>query len=209
MTSRFITWRFAISALVLSEFPAQGQGYMSSINFDDLGTTPQWITEQYANLGVHFVASSPGYWPSLLSNDIVPTSGTSCAQMAGGAQAWIAFDRPISYFSVDMAILDPASNPTLQLGAIDVGRGVSVFDSTVRPSGSRVWTQISMPSAPLGTDVTKIELYGFNAVGGFANPTSYLFDTMKFAFVPEPSTLALTCLGLLGLVIARRFKLGE
>ena len=158
------------------------------------------------NLGVRFVPSSPGALPSLDSTDIVPTSGQSFAAMAGGASAWIVFDRPVSYISVDMVILSPASAPTLSLGAVDVSRGVAVFQSTVSLGRTRVWTQMSMPSAPTGYDATRIELYAYDLRDGFASPVTFGFDSMQFEFVPEPSVWSLAFVALVTFAVVTWYK---
>lgn len=105
----------------------------------------------------------------------------------GGVRSFSAFPEGTTHIGITLHYLNP-SNP---INVVITG-GSGVLDITETGTSFLGFTD------PLG--ITSVTFENLGPLGGY----NYSFDDVITAQVPEPSTLALFCMGLAGLILRRR-----
>ena len=160
----------------------------------------------------HGVKGSFDYGIELLGNGTTTTRGHvySNVNWALGVWksngAWTGYRDPGA--AGNIALADP-SHPTSILGGTDVGTG-SVAYTTLGQNKYGIWTgdlhyfyEVSVPLSSFGADWAEGKHFDVHWSQNCAND-SILVDPPVRATVPEPGTLALLPLGMLGIVALRR-----
>ena len=199
----------AVLAVLLSPMAANADTIVINFDVDGFGATIAGntpITDQYANLGVLFAGIEDGGAvdinaapdPDGVAAPSSPNVMTNCANANLGCPGNRAD-------ILRMTFADPVSGISLMLDSLG---GLSVtfnlydaFDALLETLTISSGGSLFVPVAFASTGVSRID--GIQPSDGWA----WAFDDLTFTTaVPEPGTLALLGIGLLGMGAARRRK---
>jgi hypothetical protein len=189
--------------------PSVGMADIMVITFDDLNNM-EVVSDQYSALGVEFSAEYFSPFP----DDIYPQYWAS----SGGIEFGPSYCNSAAYFQADFSV--PVDYVAVELEPFEVWDGLTyyfgmeIYDSADNIIDDLVFSQlieqagltIPLEASSSSPNIAYARFYGY--WGPTSGVNSVIADNFTYNAVPEPSTILLMGLGLVGLAGfgRRKFK---